>query len=66
MSDRPAPGWSGRAGLVHEAVLADHTDLSGHDVYACGAPPMIQALRKACHEQRQLPQDAFFSDAFVY
>ena len=66
VSDSIAPGWSGRAGLVHEAVLADHTDLSGHDVYACGAPPMIQTLRKACHEQRQLPQDAFFSDAFVY
>ena len=66
VSDSPAPGWSGRTGLVHEAVLADHSDLSGHDVYACGAPPMVQALRQACHAQGQLPQDAFFSDAFFY
>ncbi|HEY2339078.1 MAG TPA: 2Fe-2S iron-sulfur cluster-binding protein, partial [Steroidobacteraceae bacterium] len=28
----------GRAGLVHEAVLADHRDLSGFEVYAAGPP----------------------------
>lgn len=62
----PAPGWSGRSGPVHQAVLADHSDLSGHDVYACGAPAMVQALRSACCHERQLPSDSFFSDAFVH
>lgn len=65
LSDSPASAWTGRTGLVHEAVLADHPDLSGHDVYACGAPAMIQALRSACLAQAQLPPDCFFSDAFV-
>lgn len=57
--------WRGRTGLVHEAVLADQADLSGHDVYACGAPAMVAALRRACIEQRGLPEQRFFSDAFV-
>lgn len=57
--------WHGRMGLVQEAVLADQTDLSGHDVYACGAPAMVAALRRACVEQRGLPEGRFFSDAFV-
>ncbi|MCL2644258.1 MAG: hypothetical protein FWD51_02240 [Betaproteobacteria bacterium] len=36
----PDDGWTGRRGLVHEAVLADFADLSQHEVYVCGAPPM--------------------------
>ena len=35
--------WSGKTGYVHEAVLEDYHDLSDHDVYACGPPPMINA-----------------------
>ncbi|MBU0587178.1 MAG: 2Fe-2S iron-sulfur cluster binding domain-containing protein [Gammaproteobacteria bacterium] len=57
--------WSGRTGLVHEAVLADYLDLSKYDIYACGAPAMVAALRRACIEQRGLPEDHFFSDSFV-
>ena len=37
--------WTGRSGLVHQAVIADFPDLSGHQVYACGAPAMIDAAR---------------------
>ena len=65
VSDAPADTWPGRTGLVHEAVLADHADLSGHDVYACGAPAMVAALRRVCVEQGELPEARFFSDAFV-
>ncbi|MDR3323905.1 MAG: CDP-6-deoxy-delta-3,4-glucoseen reductase, partial [Zoogloeaceae bacterium] len=36
----PDAAWQGRTGLVHQAVMADTADLSGHQVYACGAPPM--------------------------
>lgn len=65
VSDAPAGIWAGRNGFVHEAVFADHDDLSGHDVYACGAPAMVSALRNVCIEQRGLHADRFFSDAFV-
>ena len=57
--------WPGRSGLVHAAVLADFADLSGYEVYACGAPPMIDAARRD-FVARGLPADAFFSDAFDF
>ncbi len=43
---QPADAWPGRTGLVHQAVLADFPDLSGYQVYACGAPAMIDAARR--------------------
>ncbi len=43
---QPPPGWGGRAGLVHEAVLADVTDLARYEVYASGPPAMIEAVRR--------------------
>lgn len=63
----PAAGdhWPGRTGYVHQAVLADFADLSGYQVYACGAPPMVQAARRD-FMARGLPEDAFFSDAFEF
>lgn len=59
--EAPAP-W--RSGLVHEAVLADHADLSGHEVYVCGAPVLVSAAKQA-FTARGLPSAAFFSDAFA-
>ncbi|MFQ5487495.1 MAG: NAD(P)H-flavin reductase [Gammaproteobacteria bacterium] len=40
--------WSGRTGLVHEALLADWPDLNACEIYASGPPPMIDAARAAC------------------
>ena len=57
--------WTGRTGLVHQAVLDDHADLSGFEVYACGSPAMIDAAR-ADFLARGLPEDAFFADAFTF
>lgn len=54
-----------RTGFVHQAVLDDHASLAGHEVYACGSPAMIQAARQAFVDDRGLPRDAFFCDAFV-
>lgn len=62
---QPGDGWTGRTGRLPEAVLSDFADLSGHEVYACGAPAMVSALREACTGQRGLPDERFFSDAFV-
>ena len=57
--------WEGRCGLVHQAVLADHADLSAFQVYACGAPPMIDAAR-ADFSAAGLPADEFFADSFSF
>lgn len=63
---RPDDGWMGRRGLAHEAVLADFADLSQYEVYACGAPPMIEAARNSFTCERGLPNNAFYSDAFTF
>jgi CDP-4-dehydro-6-deoxyglucose reductase len=58
--------WQGRRGHVHQAVLEDFADLSGYEVYACGAPVMVEAARDSFTGTRGLPEVAFFADSFVY
>jgi CDP-4-dehydro-6-deoxyglucose reductase len=65
-SPLPEDNWSGRTGFVHHAVMADIVDLSGHQVYACGSPVVVQAAHKDFTSQRSLPEDQFFSDAFTF
>jgi NAD(P)H-flavin reductase/ferredoxin len=55
--------WQGRTGLVHEAILADYPDLSGHQLDACGSVQMLEAAHPAVAAQA-LAQDDCFSDAF--
>ena len=62
----PADAWSGRSGLAHHALMADLPDLSGHEVYACGSPAMIDAARADLTARCGLPQEAFFADAFSF
>jgi CDP-4-dehydro-6-deoxyglucose reductase, E3 len=57
-------GWTGRTGFVHQAVMQDFPDLSGHQVYAAGAPAMIEAARRD-FRARGLPEDEFFADSFL-
>jgi CDP-4-dehydro-6-deoxyglucose reductase, E3 len=61
----PEDAWQGRTGLVHQAVLDDFADLSGYQVYACGAPGMTDVARQTFVEQRGLPEDEFYCDAFT-
>ncbi|MEN3363267.1 MAG: CDP-4-dehydro-6-deoxyglucose reductase [Burkholderiales bacterium] len=61
----PADGWEGRTGFVHQAVMDDITDLENYEVYACGAPPMINAARQGFVNERGLNRDGFYCDAFV-
>ena len=42
--------WAGRTGLVADAVLADHPDLSGFEIYLCGPWPMVQDARTRFNE----------------
>jgi CDP-4-dehydro-6-deoxyglucose reductase len=62
---KPTDNWPGRTGFVHRAVLADIADFAGWQVYACGAPPMIDAAKKD-FMAKGLPENEFFSDAFSY
>ena len=57
--------WTGRTGFVHQAVLQDHPDLSGHQVYACGAPIMVESARRDFCKSAHLPEEEFFADAFT-
>jgi CDP-4-dehydro-6-deoxyglucose reductase len=52
-------------GLVHEAVLADHADLSPFDVYMSGPPAMIEAAKKS-FTGHGLPGDRLFYDSFEF
>jgi CDP-4-dehydro-6-deoxyglucose reductase, E3 len=57
--------WTGRTGLVHEAVMADWPRLAGHEVYACGAPAMVEAAQRDFSARCGLPVERFYADAFV-
>ncbi len=62
---KPDDGWIGRTGFVHEAVMSDLPDLSAHEVYACGAPVMVDAAQRDFVTRCGLNADAFFADAFT-
>ena len=61
----PEDGWTGRTGFVHQAVLQDRPDLSGYQVYACGAPIVVDSAKAAYLAQGKLPEDEFFADSFL-
>ncbi len=61
----PEDAWTGRTGFVHNAVLQDFPDLSGHQVYACGAPIVVDSAREAYIHQAGLSEDEFFADSFL-
>jgi CDP-4-dehydro-6-deoxyglucose reductase, E3 len=61
---KPEDAWTGRTGFVHKAVMEDFRDLSGHQVYACGVPIMVDSARKDFIEQSGLPADEFHADSF--
>jgi len=57
--------WDGRMGFVHRAVMEDFPDLSGHQVYACGAPIVVESARRDFSAQCKLPPDEFYADSFL-
>lgn len=60
----PDAAWRGRCGLVHEAMLAEHPDLAGYEVYACGSVKMVEAAVPD-FLAHGLAEQFCFSDAFV-
>lgn len=54
-----------RTGLVHESVLEDQPDLSGHDLYMSGPPAMVDAGHQLFLDAG-LPEDRLYYDSFDY
>jgi CDP-4-dehydro-6-deoxyglucose reductase len=61
----PEDAWGGRTGFVHKAVLEDFPDLSGHQVYACGAPIVVESARADYMALAGLPEEEYFADSFT-
>ena len=59
-----ADDWTGRRGLVHEAMLADFPDMRGYEIYVCGSVKMVEAAVPAFILQG-LDEGLCFSDAFM-
>lgn len=60
----PEDQWTGRTGLVHQAILDDFPTLRGHELYACGSVKMVEAVFP--HFKAQGAEDGMcFSDAFT-
>ena len=57
--------WQGATGFVHQQVLRDFRSLRDFEVYACGAPIVVDSARRDYTEQLGLPLESFFADAFV-
>jgi CDP-4-dehydro-6-deoxyglucose reductase len=57
--------WEGRTGLVHHAAMEDFSDMSGVQVYACGAPIVIDSARRDFSARCRLPPDEFYADSFL-
>jgi CDP-4-dehydro-6-deoxyglucose reductase len=62
---QPEDAWTGRTGFVHRAVMEDFPDLSGHQVYACGVPIMVDSARRDFIARCKLPEDEFYADSFT-
>jgi CDP-4-dehydro-6-deoxyglucose reductase, E3 len=61
----PEDDWTGRTGFVHKAVMEDFPDLSGHQVYACGAPVVVDSARAEYSAHCKLPPEEFYADSFT-
>jgi CDP-4-dehydro-6-deoxyglucose reductase len=57
--------WTGRTGFVHRAVIEDLPDLSAYQVYACGAPVMVESAQRDFTQHHRLPEDEFYADSFT-
>ncbi len=57
--------WRGRTGFVHQAAMADHPNMKDFQVYACGAPVMVNAAREDFSSKCHLPEAEFFADSFT-
>ena len=57
--------WQGRTGFVHHAVMADLPDMAAYQVYACGAPIVVESANSDFVKLCNLPAEEFYADAFT-
>ena len=62
---KPEDAWTGRTGFVHPVVMHDHPNRMNHQVYACGAPIMVESAKHDFVVKSGLPDDEFYADAFT-
>ncbi|GGC75986.1 CDP-6-deoxy-delta-3,4-glucoseen reductase [Undibacterium terreum] len=62
---QPEDGWTGRTGFVHRAVMEDHAELLNYQVYACGAPIVVDSAKFDFTAMCQLPAEEFYADSFT-
>ena len=60
----PEDAWAGRTGFVHAAVLQDTPSLTAYQVYACGAPIVVDSAKRD-YIASGLVEDNFFADSFT-
>ena len=65
LSEEDKANWQGRHGLVHDVIEEDFNDLSEYDVYASGAPEMIDAGREI-FIRLGMNEDHFYFDSFTF
>lgn len=58
----PEDGWQGKTGFVQDVIAEDFPDLSGHELYICGAPVLIDAARNVLQARCGLRD--FYTDEF--
>jgi len=61
----PEDHWTGRTGFVHQAAVEDFPDLSGYQVYSCGAPIVVNSAKRDLVAKCHLPEDEFYADSFT-
>ncbi|GAC1326803.1 MAG: CDP-6-deoxy-delta-3,4-glucoseen reductase [Collimonas sp.] len=62
---QPEDQWQGRSGFVHQAVIEDMPDLSAYQVYACGAPIVVESAQRDFVALCKLPAEEFYADSFT-
>ncbi|GAC1521765.1 MAG: CDP-6-deoxy-delta-3,4-glucoseen reductase [Collimonas sp.] len=62
---QPEDQWQGRSGFVHQAVIEDMPDLSAYQVYACGAPIVVESAQRDFVALCKLPVEEFYADSFT-
>jgi CDP-4-dehydro-6-deoxyglucose reductase, E3 len=62
---QPEDQWHGRSGFVHQAVIDDLPDLSAYQVYACGAPIVVESAQRDFVALCKLPAEEFYADSFT-
>lgn len=59
----PTPSWTGRQGLVTEAMTQVVEDIAQWDIYVCGNPTMVKDVR-AIAEQLGVPKEQVHFEQF--